>query len=66
MMEDPDLSGPILIALFFGCLLLLAGKVHFGDIYAIFIFGNILVYMLFNFMSQVKYKNILGLNNTIL
>ena len=56
MMEDPDLSGPILIALCFGCLLLLAGKVHFGDIYAIFILGNLLLYVFFNFMTQVIIK----------
>ena len=54
MIEDPDLSGPTLIALCFGILLLLTGKVHFGDIYAIFIFGNFLLYFLFNFMSQVN------------
>lgn len=53
VIEDPDLSGPIFIALCFGMLLLLAGKIHFGDIYAIFILGNFLLYLLFNFMSQV-------------
>ena len=52
-MEDPDLSGPILIALCFGMLLLLSGKIHFGDIYAIFVIGNLLLYFLFNLMSQV-------------
>ena len=55
-MVDPDLSGPILIALLFGFLLLLAGKIHFGDIYAVFIFGNLLVYVFFNFMAQVNNK----------
>ena len=54
MLDDPDLSGPTIIALCFGLLLLLSGKVHFGDIYAIFIVGNFFIYMLFNFMSQVK------------
>jgi hypothetical protein len=53
MIHDPDLSGPILIALSFGFLLLLARKVHFGDIYAMFILGNLLVYFLLNFISQV-------------
>lgn len=52
--EEPDLSGPIIIALFFGLLLLLSGKIHFGDIYAIFVIGNLLLYFLFNFMSQVE------------
>ena len=59
-LEDPDLSGPILIALCFGFLLLLSGKIHFGDIYAIFVVGNILLYFLFNFMSQVKNHFIQG------
>jgi hypothetical protein len=52
MIADPDLSGPILIAMSLGCLLLLSGKVHFGDIYAMFILGNFLIYFLLNFMSQ--------------
>ena len=47
VLDSPDLSGPIAIALCFGMLLLLAGKVHFGDIYAIFVVGNILIYFLF-------------------
>ena len=53
MIHDPDLSGPIFIALTLGCLLLLSGKVHFGDIYAMFILGNFLLYFLLNYMSQV-------------
>lgn len=56
MIEDPDLSGPTLIALCFGMLLLFTGKVHFGDIYAIFIVGNMFIYFLFNLMSQVYSK----------
>lgn len=53
IIHDPDLSGPIVIALTLGFLLLLAGKIHFGDIYAMFILGNSLLYCLLNFMSQV-------------
>ena len=53
IIHNPDLSGPILIALALGCLLLFAGKIHFGDIYAMFIFGNLLIYSLINFISQV-------------
>ncbi len=37
----------------FGCLLLLSGKIHFGDIYAMFLFGNTIMYFLINFMNQV-------------
>ena len=54
IIQDPDLSGPIAIALAFGCLLLFAGKIHFADIYAMFIFGNLLIYFLLNFISQVR------------
>ena len=46
---------PILIALTFGFSLLLSGKVHFGDIYAMFILGNLLIYFLLNFISQVNH-----------
>lgn len=53
IIHDPDLSGPIIIGLALGCLLLFAGKIHFGDIYAMFILGNLLVYFLLNFISQV-------------
>ena len=53
IIHDPDLSGPIVIGLALGCLLLFAGKIHFGDIYAMFILGNMLVYFLLNFISQV-------------
>jgi hypothetical protein len=56
IIHDPDLSGPVLIALTFGFLLLLSGKVHFGDIYAMFILGNLLIYFLLNFISQVNPK----------
>jgi hypothetical protein len=31
---------------------MLSGKMHFGDIYAIFVVGNFLIFLLFNFMSQ--------------
>ena len=53
VIENPDLTGPILIAIILGTLLLLAGKSHFGDIYVMFIVGNILSYILFNLMSKV-------------
>jgi protein YIPF5/7 len=56
VIHDPDLSGPIVIAMALGFLLLLAGKIHFGDIYAMFILGNCLLYCLLNFMSQVNHS----------
>lgn len=54
MVSDPDLVGPFAIALALGFLLLFAGKIHFGDIYAMFIVGNILSYLLINLMSKVS------------
>lgn len=60
VIEEPDLTGPILIAVILGILLLLAGKSHFGDIYVMFIVGNILSYLIFNFMSQVRFFTISG------
>lgn len=65
VIEDPDLSGPILIALCFGILLLLSGKIHFGDIYAIFVIGNFLLYFLFNFMSQVEIIPLYSMMSTL-
>lgn len=59
------MSGPILIALCFGILLLLSGKIHFGDIYAIFVIGNFLLYFLFNFMSQVEIIPLYSMMSTL-
>ena len=53
--EDPDLTGPICIGILLGTLLLLSGKYHFGDIYAMFVVGNILSYFFFNMMSKVHF-----------
>ena len=65
MLEEADLSGPIAIALCFGMLLLLSGKIQFGDIYAIFVLGNVLLYFLFNFMSQVDIIPLYSIMSTV-
>ena len=52
-MEDPDLSDLSLSHYVFVMLLLLSGKIHFGDIYAIFCDWKLTLYFLFNLMSQV-------------
>ena len=52
---NPDLSGPVIIAFALGFLLLFSGKLHFGDIYALFIFGNFILFILFNFMARVTF-----------
>lgn len=53
MIMNPDLAGPVLIAFAFGFLLLFSGQLHFGDIYALFIIGNGVMFFLFNFMARV-------------
>lgn len=54
LITSPDLSGPILIALSLGCLLLLGGKMHFSDIESGFLVGNLGMYVLFNYMTKVR------------
>lgn len=56
---NPDLAGPVLIAFAFGFLLLFSGQIHFGDIYALFIIGNLVMFFLFNFMARVNFPLIL-------
>ncbi len=53
MIMNPDLAGPVMIAFTFGFLLLFSGQIHFGDIYALFIMGNLCLFFLFNFMAKV-------------
>lgn len=52
IMADSDLAGPILFVLLFGMLLLLAGKVQFGYIYGVGLFGTVSLHYLFKFMSN--------------
>jgi len=56
MIMNPDLAGPVMIAFSFGFLLLFSGQMHFGDIYALFIIGNLFLFMLFNFMTGVNFR----------
>ncbi|CAD8132482.1 unnamed protein product [Paramecium pentaurelia] len=57
-LEDPDLSGPILIVISLGLLQLLTGKLHFNYIYGIGLWGWLLLYLLMNFMIQQQGKQI--------
>ncbi|AAS50231.1 AAL135Cp [Eremothecium gossypii ATCC 10895] len=50
--NDTDLSGPLLFCLVFGTMLLTAGKVHFGYIYGVALFGSLSLYQLLRLMSQ--------------
>lgn len=54
VLNAPDLTGPILIAVVLGVLLLLSGKLHFGDIMGLTVIGAVLLYFLLNFMSTVS------------
>jgi len=49
---DADMSGPLLIALAFGSLLLMNRKIHFGYIYGFGVIGTICIYMIMNLLSQ--------------
>lgn len=49
-----DMSGPTVILLSLGCMLLLAGKIHFGYIYALSTCGSFGLYVLLNLMSQTE------------
>jgi len=51
LMDDPDLSGPLIFCLGFGALLLFSGKLHFGYIYGVALVGAAAIYTLLNLMS---------------
>eukprot|EP01017_Pseudomicrothorax_dubius_P007276 TRINITY_DN12235_c0_g1_i2.p1 TRINITY_DN12235_c0_g1~~TRINITY_DN12235_c0_g1_i2.p1 ORF type:complete len:284 (-),score=39.95 TRINITY_DN12235_c0_g1_i2:759-1610(-) len=50
--HEADMSGPILICMALGSLLLLAGKIHFGYIYGFGVVGSVLLYLLLNLLGQ--------------
>ena len=52
IMADSDLAGPILFVLLFGTLLLLSGKVQFGYVYGVGLFGILSLHYLFKLMSN--------------
>ncbi|RKP30138.1 Yip1-domain-containing protein [Metschnikowia bicuspidata] len=52
IMTDSDLAGPIIFVLIFGTLLLLTGKVQFGYVYGVGLFGVISSHYLFRLMSN--------------
>jgi len=54
VLDAPDLTGPIVIAVAIGVFILLGGKLHFGDIVGLSVFGSLLLYLLLNLMSNVK------------
>ncbi|SBS96695.1 protein transport protein YIP1, putative [Plasmodium ovale curtisi] len=54
LFENSDLSGPLIIVLSLGFILLLAGKASFSYIYLIGIVSSVSIYLLLNMMSQVR------------
>ncbi|RKP39061.1 hypothetical protein BJ085DRAFT_21079, partial [Dimargaris cristalligena] len=52
LMDDADMSGPLIFCLLFGTFLLFSGKVHFGYIYGVGLLGCLSVYFLLNLMSE--------------
>ncbi|EAR93960.3 Yip1 domain protein (macronuclear) [Tetrahymena thermophila SB210] len=51
-LEDPDMSGPIILGFIFGFLLLLSGKMQFGYVYGFGISGTLAIYCIMNFLSM--------------
>ncbi|CAI7138605.1 BEM_collapsed_G0022660.mRNA.1.CDS.1 [Saccharomyces cerevisiae] len=52
ILNDSDLAGPLIFFLLFGLFLLMAGKVHFGYIYGVALFGTISLHNLSKLMSN--------------
>lgn len=48
---DCDLAGPLIFCLLFGTFLLMAGKVHFGYIYGVALFGTVSLHSLLKLMG---------------
>lgn len=52
ILTDLDLSGPMIFFLVFGLFLLMAGKVHFGYVYGVALFGTVSLHNLCKLMSN--------------
>ena len=50
-MDDSDLAGPLLFFLLYGTFLLLSGRVHFGFIYGLALFGSISLHLILSLMA---------------
>ncbi|KAL1878016.1 hypothetical protein VTK73DRAFT_8240 [Phialemonium thermophilum] len=51
LMDDSDISGPIIFFLLFGTFLLFSGKVHFGYVYGVALLGSISLHVILSLMS---------------
>lgn len=50
-MDDSDLAGPLFFFLLYGTFLLLSGRVHFGYIYGLAVFGSFLLHGILSLMA---------------
>ncbi|KAK4039073.1 hypothetical protein C8A01DRAFT_36973 [Parachaetomium inaequale] len=51
LMDDSDLAGPLFFFLLYGTFLLLSGRVHFGYIYGLAVFGSCLLHVILSLMA---------------
>ncbi len=54
IMDDADLAGPITFVGLLGTCLLLRGKLQYGHLFGLLVFGSFGLYLLLNLMSQLK------------
>ena len=52
IINDADLAGPVIFFLTFGLMLLMEGKIHFGYIYGVALFGTVSLHNLSKFMCS--------------
>ena len=50
--QDSDLAGPLIFACTLGALLMFQGKLQFGYVFGLMVFGSLALSMLFNLMAQ--------------
>lgn len=48
------MSGPLLLCVILGLLLMMNGKIHFGYIYGFCVLGSVSIYCIMNFLAQQK------------
>ncbi|KAK1782443.1 hypothetical protein QBC45DRAFT_344497 [Copromyces sp. CBS 386.78] len=51
LMDDSDMAGPVLFFFLMGTFLLLSGRVHFGYIYGLALFGSISLHVILSLMA---------------
>ncbi len=62
-MDDSDLAGPLFFFLLYGTFLLLSGRVHFGYIYGLAVFGSFLLHGILSLMAPATPTDAAGGNS---